>query len=206
MLDELREVLDDELPGYGFKEKTVLGYLNEGQDKFCEDTGFFSDTSTFTITTEAGKAGYALDSRIIRVEDVFAGARRLRKFTAFRVPLSAPDPLLWDTAIDSSTLTVWPTPSTVQTLSLHTWRYPKAELKATGVMVNPEIPKRMHRACIEWAAYKCYGHHDIELQGSAEALKHKASYRQYVLEGRALKRNMDAEQIVTGTEIDGLVV
>ena len=167
--------------------------------KSSKDSGFFSDTTTFTVATEVGKASYPLDSRIIRVEDVFYGDRQLRKFTGFRAAASAPEPTLWRTDAETGVLTVWPTPAAVLTLTLHTWRYPAADLKVTGTVVNPEIPKRMHRACLEWAAYKCYGHHDIDLQGGAEALKHKVAYRQYVLEGRALKRNMDAEQIVVGT-------
>jgi len=197
MMAELREVLADEIPTYGFSTVRSLAYLDEGQEKFCEDTGFFSDTTTFTVATEAGKALYPLDPRIIRVEDVFIGGRQLRKFTGFRAAADAPEPTLWRTDANTGTLTVWPTPSTAVSMTLHTWRYPLSEMKAGSK--NPEIPKRMHRACIEWAAFKCYGHHDIELQGGIEALKHKSAYRQYVLEGRVLKRNMDAEQIEVGT-------
>lgn len=196
MLAELREVLADELPSYGFKDKTVLGYLNEGQEKFCEDTGFFTDTSTFTSPTEVGKASYPLDARIIRVNDVFVGGRQLLKFSGFRAGGSALEPTLWRTDADSRVLTVWPTPETVVSLSIHAWRYPLAEMRGAA---GPEIPKRMHRACIEWAAFKCYGHHDIELAGTSEALKHKGEYRAYVLEGRVLKRNLDSEQIEVGT-------
>lgn len=199
MLAELREVLADELPDYGFSDARALAYLNEGQDKFCEDTGFFTDTSTFTVATEVGKSSYPLDARIIRVEDVFIGGRQLRKFTGFRASANALEPTLWRTDAETGVLTIWPAPTSVVTMTLHVWRYPKAELKPTTTVVNPELPKRLHRACIEWAAFKCYCHHDIELQGGIEAMKHKREYRNYVLEGRSLKRNMDSEQIVVGT-------
>lgn len=202
LLAELREVLADELPAYGFRDVTVLGYLNEAQEKFCEDTGFFADTTTFTAQTVDGVAAYALDSRIIRVTDVFVGGRQLCKLDGHRPPQTALEPATWQTSKASGFLSVWPTPTTVVTLNIHAWRYPLADMTVNVVgstpAVNPEINKRMHRALIEWAAFKCYGHHDIELEGSSEAARHKANYRQYVLEGRVLKRNLDAEQIVVG--------
>ena len=196
MLTELREVLADDLPTYGFSPARVLAYLNEGQEKFCEDTGFFTDTDTFTIETVVGTASYPLDSRIIRVEDVYIGERQLRRLVGVRPPATALEPVCWQTNMATGVLTVWPTPDSIVTLSPRVWRYPLADISNTTA---PEIPKRMHRACIEWAAYKCYGHHDKELEGGIEALKHKGAYRQYVLEGRALKRNLDAEQIEVGT-------
>ena len=196
MLTELREVLADDLPTYGFSPARVLAYLNEGQEKFCEDTGFFTDTSTFTVLTEVGVVSYPLDARIIRVEDVYIGARQLRKLVGSRPPATASEPMCWRTNKATGVLTVWPAPETAVAMQLWAWRYPLADISSTAA---PEIPKRMHRACIEWAAYKCYGHHDKELEGGTEALKHKGAYRQYVLEGRALKRNLDAEQIEVGT-------
>lgn len=196
MLVELREVLADELPTYGFSDLRALAYLNEGQDKFCEDTGFFTDRRTFTIDTQAGVGAYPLDTRIIRVESVFIGARELRKNVGHQPAADAVEPLTWQTDAETGILAVWPAPSSIVTMLLYTWRYPLASMTKGGIA--PEIPHRMHRACVEWAAFKCYGHHDIELEGGIEALKHKSAYRQYVLEGRALKRNMDAEQIVAG--------
>jgi len=202
MLAELREVLADEIPTYGFSDVRALAYLNEGQEKFCEDTGFFTDARTFTVPTIAGTVAYALDSRIIRVIDVHLNGQPLQKLHGTRAGATAPVPTCWQTSHETGVLTVWPIPDTAVSLDITAWRYPLADLRATAAagkpIVNPEIPKRMHRACIEWAAYKCYGHHDIELQGSDAALKHRTAYRQYVLEGRALKRNYDAEQIEVG--------
>jgi len=197
MLAELRELLADEIPTYAVRDTTLVRYLNEGQEKFCEDTGFFTDTITFTVATVVGTAAYKLDPRIIRVEDVFVGSRQLRKFTGFRATADALEPTLWRTDMDSGSLTVWPTPTTVVAMVLHAWRYPLQSMRIPAA--DPELPQRLQRACIEWAAFKYYSHHDTEIQDATAATKHKNNYRQYVLEGRALKRNMDSEQIEVGT-------
>lgn len=195
MLAELREVLADEVRPYAVRDTTLLGYLSEGQAKFCEDTGFFTDSSTFTIDTEVGKSSYVLDPRIIRVEDVFIGERQLCKSTRRHAAATAPEPVTWRTDQNSRALTVWPTPLTVVKMELSAWRYPLAPISKT---VPPELPLRLQRACIEWAAAKHYSHHDVEIQDTTAAAKHKSNYRQYVLEGRAAKRNLDSEEIVVG--------
>lgn len=193
MLTEIREVLADELPTYGWSDVRLLAYLNEGQDKFCEQTGYFADRSLISIPTVAGTAVYALDTRIIRTNEVFIGTRRLTKGLGIQPDAEAPEPTLWQADTDSGMLTVWPTPTDVVTMKLHVWRYATAELSLGH---DPEIPRTCQRACVEWAAWKAYGHHDAELQDGKEAKQHLAEFARYVADGRVLRHNMTSSDIV----------
>ena len=55
MLTELSDLLADS-QGVGLEALSLasdarkLAYLDEGQEQFCEDTGYFLDATTFTIS------------------------------------------------------------------------------------------------------------------------------------------------------------
>jgi len=82
LLAELKQVLRETAYDAAWGDTLLLRYLAEGQDKLCEETGFFVDAQNYTVATQAGVASYALTStRIISVLDVFdADGTRLQHF------------------------------------------------------------------------------------------------------------------------------
>jgi len=79
MLAELKIYLRETSYDAMWGDNLLLSYLAEGQDKFCDETGFFVDATNYTFATVSGTASYALPSRIISVLDVFnASGQRLQ--------------------------------------------------------------------------------------------------------------------------------
>ena len=207
MLANLREVLNDVSTSFtSWGDTRLLMYLSEGQDKFCEETGYFRDASSFTITLESGTATYAVPDRIIEILGVYNGTKLLAKLdtnarygvsgeiTDFDFTNSTPGmPSHWQTEADTGSISLYPTPGDDQdgaTLSLRVWRYSKYDLAGDGetedVPAEPEIPARFHGAPIEWAAYKALMHHDEETQDPVKAAEHLNTFmRVYVADGRA---------------------
>lgn len=202
MLARLKELLDESVIDPGWVESTLMSYLAEGQAKFCEDTGFFIDKTNFTIDTEIGTSVYALDERIIKVLGVYDGTTRLGKYgerdtepapgmgnLTFDFSSPTGDAQAWNPEEVPGSLVLYPTPTTVRTLTLRVWRYPlyaldDDDIDGEGTPASPEIPSRFHRACIEWAAYVALTHHDKELEDPIDAGKHLTAYNRYVTEGK----------------------
>ena len=207
LLKELKHVLY-ESPYDGFwTDSMLLGYLAEGQDRFCEDTGYFVDPNEYTITTEEDVASYPFSSRIIRIMDVYDGDRALRRFEEqSKASWKNPDlteyevnqTRLWGFQTDFAPgyVTIWPVPKDVRTLTLRVWRYAKKSL-CESLQTQVEIPLQFARAIIEYAAYKAYSHHDQELQDTLKATDHFTAYQYYVDRGEeSFRRLRGAEQRV----------
>ena len=73
-------------------------------------------------------------------------------------------------------------PVDAEVLYLRVWRYALTDLAEPGA--QPEIPKRFHRAPIEWAVFKALSHHDLEQQDPVDAAKHERYFMDYVRRGR----------------------
>jgi len=198
MLTELRVLLRDTVAPYKWSDDTLLIYTSEGQDSFCEETGFFIDKSTYTVTTTAGEQNYDLDPRIIKVLEVWDGARRLRQFTENDRPISVAlaatntIPSNWQTDAELGKLTFYEPPVAGAVLTLRVWRYAAQELthKTAGLYdAELEIPARFHRSLIEYAAFKAFSHHDQELQDPIKARDHKLEFDDLCKKGaRAFRR------------------
>lgn len=212
MLAELRELIDDTVTPYAWSDVRLLAYLAEGQDKFCEDTGYFRDISSFTITTLSGVAAYAIPDRVIQILDIWNGSSKLGKFeerdrTDARSQWfpSGSSPATgaatsWQTDRETGIITVYPVPDDATagaTLVIHAWRYSAEALNDTDA--EPEIPSRFHRACIEWAAFKALSHHDKEKQDPVKAAAHAAAYADYKIEGRAALRRYQNQETRVGS-------
>lgn len=207
MLAELREVINDDAVHPEWAESTLLGYLSEGQDKFCEDTGYFIDLSNFTLTLATGVSAYAFPDRIIEIIDIWNGAKKLEKvLTGSDFDSNGYDwsnttgmPNQWRTDKETGVITLCPTPTITENgteLVLQVWRYSEVDLADVGA--DPEIPSRFHRALIEWAAYKAFMHHDAETQDPVKASDHLAAYKSYVNAGiTAFRRQHGVEARVT---------
>ena len=211
MLALLREILHDVSTTFqAWSDTRLLMYLSEGQDKFCEETGFFRDASTHTITLVSGTAYYDVPDRVIQVLDIYNGTRRLRKIPTEDLREGPPInvytgladnmPEWWQTDIESGLIHVYPTPGDDQAgeeLTLRVWRYSTDDL--AGTSVEPEIPSRFHGAPIEWAAYRSLMHHDEETQDPVKAREHYDAFMNiYVADGRrAFTRTHNIETRIT---------
>jgi hypothetical protein len=209
-LAELKAVLRESVLDAAWGDTRLLGYLSEGQDKFCEETGFFMDNTNHTIPTVVGTATYSIPDRIISVLDIYdaTGRRlgkvdeRIRRYANLDTepqswPSETSDTSYWQVDQATNAITLHPTPTTVQTLTLRVWRYARNEL---SVGTNEfEIPSRFHRACIEWAAYKSLMHHDAEQEDPVKAADHLAAFGIYVRDGKKAHRRITSMQ----TEIVG---
>jgi len=197
MMTELLEVVNDSTTNGIWTPATLLGYLAEGQDKFCEKTGYFTDISNFTLELTDGVAVYAIPDRIIQLLDIWNGTKKLRKLQMDEVIETSEDgvPSMWRTDQETGIIKVYPTPTSAEdgdTLVLQVWRYSQYDLAEDSRA--PEIPSRFHRACIEWAAYKAFMHHDMETQDPVKAADHLASFNMYAKDGiRALRRYQNQE-------------
>ena len=209
MVAELHYVLNNATSGGLISDAVLLNYLAEGQEKLCEDTGFFVDFMNFQIETTPGVADYVLDSRIIEVWGLFDADKnvwlgrtsealnRPRGFTdrfPFNPGVDTADSAYWQTDRETGVLTLSPTPTTARTFQLRCWRYPMVALNGTGA--EPEIPARFRRACVEWAAYKVFMHHDMETQDPVKATEHFNAYRMYAKEGATHFRRMHQQEVV----------
>lgn len=209
LLKELKHVLY-ESPYDGFwTDDMLLGYMAEGQDRFCEDTGYFVDPLTYTIATVVDQANYKISDRIIRVMDLYDGDRPLRRFEEQskegwkNPPLFEYEPnyqRLWGFQTDFAPgyVTLWPIPKDVRTLTMRAWRYALKSLCEDGIHTELEIPVQYGRAVIEYAAYKAYSHHDQELQDTLKAGDHFAAYRYYADRGEESFRRLRGAETRVG--------
>lgn len=197
---ELKAVLNDSDQDGMWSDRALLNYLAEGQDIFCEETGYFQDKTNYTITLVADQADYALSDRIIKLEKVWDGTRQLKKLVSGGWPTTvvSSTPAYWTTGREAGKVSLYPTPTADNagdTYALDVWRYSRNYLADTGA--SPEIPARFHWACVEWAAYKALSNDDMEIYDPKAAARHKQNFFEYVANGRiALDRIMGNELYV----------
>ena len=203
MLAELRDVLNAAGTGVTWSDTQLLGYLAEGQDKFCEETGYFVDKTNFSITLQTGVSSYDIPDRVIQVLEIWDGTRKLEKLLTgevFEGTLADGDPARWTTDQETGTIEFDRAPTATENgdeFTLRVWRYSQYDLAGDGAApegggdapdAEPEIPSRFQRACIEWAAYKAFNHHDIETQDPVKAVDHLRSFELYVSDARTAFR------------------
>lgn len=204
MLTELVDVINDSLTDGIWARTTLLGYLAEGQDKFCEQTGYFTDLTNFSITLQTDIAVYAIPDRVIQILDIWDGAHKLYKVLQGEVYSEAivvGKPSRWQTDQETGIIKLAPTPTADEdgdTLVLQVWRYSQTDLADSDG--EPEIPSRFQRACIEWAAYKAFMHHDMEAQDPVKAADHKAAFRDYVKDGTLALRRYQNQETRVGSD------
>ncbi len=206
MLTQLKETINCAVSGGAWSDDLLLSYLAEGQDKFCEDTGFFIDATNYELDLTTTETQYALDADIIKVLSVWSGNSRLPETDmegldpyqepsfVTTVPTASSQLPVWQVDYETGYLTLRTAPIEDMTVKLRVWRYARNRLnnKTSGNYdTEPEIPVRYHSAPIEWAAYKALNHHGAEQQDPVKAKDHLAIYKQYAKEGyRAMRRRM----------------
>ena len=189
-LAELRIVLADTQAPYAWSDDRLIGWMSLGQDQFCRDTGFFTDTVTYNISTVANTEAYAIDSRVIKVYDAWYGGTRLRRFYQDQrvvLPPSPGPPISFQTDQQTGMITLWPAPDAVYTITLDVWRKSKKALTHKTLTVADgefEIPEEFHYAPVEWAAHKALNDHDRELQDPTKSAEHKLNYNSIAKDGK----------------------
>lgn len=204
-IELLREVLNDSLINGIWDERTLIRYLAEAQDKFCEDTGYFSDISNFTITLQTGVAVYAIPDRVIQILDIWSGSRKLYKIDIGDDDYEGVDanstPTHWRTDRETGIINLYPTPTSDDngdTLVLQVWRYSQNDFNTADI--DFEIPSRFHYGLICYAAYKAMMHHDMEAQDKVKAGEHLAMYQSYVSDGRQALRRYQNMEVRVGSD------
>jgi len=205
LLAELKKVLRESVQDPAWGDSRLYEFLAEAQDQFCEDTGFFVDKRTYTITTVEDQAAYALNSRIIKVLEVWDGTRKLGKHRQSdkdpynRVGVATVFPSdsdgsiqSWQTDEETGYITLYPTPSEADDVyTLRVWRRSIEWLGDSGN--EPEIPVQYHRGLIEFACFLALADHDFEIQDDVTAQTHFNNYEYYRRKGiTAFRRLMNA--------------
>jgi hypothetical protein len=207
LLAELKVVLRESTVDAAWGDTRLLEFLAEAQDRFCEDTGFFIDKRTYTVTTVDGTAAYALNDRIIKVMEVWDGNRKIGKhkqadkdpYNRVGVAVEFPQdtggsPRSWQTDEETGYITIYPTPdanSAGTDLTLRVWRYALNYL--ADASAEPEIPRQFHRGLIEYACYLALTDHDFEIEDEVKANEHFVNYEYYMRKGiTAFNRKQNA--------------
>lgn len=208
LMTELLDVLNDSEVDGSWSPERLWGYLAEGQDKFCEDTGYFKDASTHTLTLQQDVALYDMPARIIQIIDIWDGTRKLIKVPTgdrFYGEGVVGTPSMWETDFETGVIKLYPTPTSAEdgnTLTLQVWRYSLQDLADTSASpaINPEIPVRFQRAIICWAAYKAFSQHDMEEQDPVKAQDHLRMYQAYARDGKVALKRYQNQEVRIGTD------
>lgn len=197
LLTELRQVIDDTVRPFGWSDTRLSLFLAEGQDRFCEQTGYWIDRTTFTLTLVDGQQAYPIDSRIINIKSIWDGVRKLTRFTeedkgTKDIDFSAaedqrPNNYQLDGATGTITFLEPVLVGVVLTIRAHR----KSLVSLTAG--DPEIPENLQLGLVEYAAYKAFSDHDRELQDPIKAKDHYANFKMYVREGQRLYRRLTDE-------------
>ena len=218
LLAELRSVVDDTIRPYGWSDIRLAYWLSEGQDKFCEQSGFWSDRATYTITTVLNQADYTVPERVVAVRSVWDGVNRLLdlsgaintlanhrdffgenysgssyasgEFPAGTLPSR---PYRYRTDLETGILSLLEPPLAGIVLKLRVHRRSKIRFSVEGAEL--EIPEEFHYAPVEYAAAKAFGDHDRELQDPVKANDHLLNFKRYVKEGQRAYRRLTGEYI-----------
>lgn len=202
LMETLKTTLNDSQINGLWDTSLLWIYLSSGQDKFCEDTGYFKDKTNYTITLQTGVSSYSIPSRIIQIVDIWDGNRKLSKIPTGSVHVEGAtgDPNYWSTDIDTGAIKFYPSPTADEngdSFILQVWRYSQNEL-ALGW--EPEIPTRFSMALIHWAAHQAFGHDDAEQNDPKKAESHLRNYYRYVKDGKISLQRYQNQEISIGCD------
>lgn len=203
LLSEVRVSTNDTIAPYAWTDTRFMAWISEGQDKFCEKTGFWADKSTYTITTVLGQQDYPVSSRIISVRSIWDGTRPLidgvgKTFSeADFADLTTQRPVHYRMDAETESVTFFEPVLAGIVLSLRVHRRSRIALNhrdaGSQFDAEPEIPEQFHLALVEYAAYKAFGDHDRELQDPVKAADHLKNFERYVKDGSKAYRRISGE-------------
>lgn len=217
LLAETRTELDDkEFDGRDvfWSDTRLVSLLNEGQDVFCEETGFIQDSSSAaaTITGVADTQRYSLHPSIILVRRVELDGYPLVPLVyaqqedplwdADMIPeYRATSPVRWRSDKDSGKIEFVGTVQAGQEFNLSVWRRSLLQLRINNLYGKPEIPVRWHSALMEYACWKAQLKHDAETYNPRAAEGHRQEFYRKVSEGKRQwfrQHRADAGAVVGG--------
>jgi hypothetical protein len=202
MLAELKAKLRETVVDPAWGDPRLLAWLAEGQDEFCERTGYFVDATTYTVDLVADQISYDIPERAIQILDIWYGAKKLGKFTEADRSIKSDSwvmaydetmtgmPSAWQVDKETGKIRFDRTPTTAEageSLALRVWRYSLYDLDddtAPTDPAEPEIPRRFHWAPIEWACRQALLDHDLEKQDPVKATTHERNFLDYVAKGK----------------------
>jgi hypothetical protein len=211
-LAELKTVLRETTYDAAWGDTLLTSYLAEGQDKFCEKTGFFQDFTTDSLTLVEDQLLYAIPARTIQIIDIWDGNTMLGKFmeqdrSSIRRTWNPSEsiqrtgsPRAWQTDRTTGFINFDAAPTADQAgnkLDVFVWRYSSTDLTATDTI---EIPDQFHRALIEYAAFKALSHHDMEQQDKIKARDHLAEFNAYIHGGKRAMQRLHGIETRVGTD------
>lgn len=199
MIAEFRFVVHDNAAPPAWSDIRVGYWLSEGQDRFCEKTGFWQDKTTFTIATILDQQDYDIDPRIVSIRSIWDGTRQLIDVTGKTYYLDEMDfsdnpsqsPVHYRTDAETGKITFFEPVLGGVTLTIRAHRRALVALSAANG--QPEIPAEFHLAPIEYAAHKAFSDHDRELQDPVKASDHLKNFNAYVRDGRMAYRRLTGE-------------
>ena len=201
LLTELRYVIDDRVKPYYWTDARLVQWLSEGQDKFCEQTGFWTDRSSYSITTVEGQTDYPIPSdRIVEVLSVWDGWRRLEVFRDRDRPYHGEEfvtatpnaPEFYQVDGETGVISLYAPPIAGVVLTLRVKRLSKVSFATDDTEL--EIPEQFHLATVEYAASKAFGDHDRELQDPVKAADHALNFKRYRVDGERQWRRISGEK------------
>ena len=216
LLAELRGVIDDTKAPYAWSDTRLILWLSEGQDKFCEQTGYWLDRTTYSITTILNQADYTLSDRIISVRSVWDGVNPLLDVSGGGVAVGSPRdffgetyqgayyasgeypagtlpsrPYRFRTDLETGVISFLEPPLAGIVLKMRVHRRSKVALSAA--LGQPEVPEQFQLALAEYAAFKAFGDHDREMQDPVKAGDHLKNFKAYVKDGARAYRRITGE-------------
>lgn len=198
LLNEVRHLIGDTAgPTYAWTDARLIAWLSEGQDKFCESSGFWSDKRSYDITTVLGQQDYPISDRIISIRSIYDGGRKLINATDLTIAeadfstLSTQAPVNY--VMGQSTGYVTFLEPVIAGVVLDLWVHRRSLVPFSIANENPEIPEQFHLAMAEYAAYKAFGDHDRELQDPVKATDHFANFKRYCMDGKLAYRRLTGE-------------
>jgi hypothetical protein len=164
--------LDDVAEGSLWSDPELTRYLNEAQDEACRRARLLVDSSTAeicSIAVSAGKALYALDSRIIFVRRAKLASRSkpLRFVSYLDLDEECPG---WEDRtgtvqwvipdFETGKLRTYRTATAADTMNLTVVRTALEPMTSDGH--EPEIPPRFHYSLTAWACHRAFSKPDVD--------------------------------------------
>lgn len=159
----VRGLIRDTVKPYLVTDQEIDDNLNEAEREACERAQLIEDFDSFTIDLEPGVTRYSLDPRIIDVIDIKIGA-------------DAPRRLMEPWTLTETHLVLDRAPTSAEMLTLHCYRTPIDEMKASTD--TPEIRDTYHRNMADWAISLCYLIPDSELFNPQAAERYAVRFTQ----------------------------
>lgn len=182
-----RQALHDKVVDYLWPDETLLGWLNEAQEKAARNARLIRDASTpevCRIDITATKQAYDLDPRVVFVRRVLVASKPvpIRKISykdldhhqaGWMGRSGTPD--RWCTDLETGKLWFNRKPTAADVATLLVVRMPLEQLTLTTKSC-PEIPPAYHRPLHHWVCFRALSDQDSEACDPKAAEKHRAEF------------------------------